>query len=76
MVVFSYGLWMSLWCILGTVSGMMILDKIMAKYNRQSPLVFMLFLILFLSAVGVLYFGLIALDFDSDNIYKWGSICK
>lgn len=59
MVVFNYGLWMSIWCVLGTIIGMKTLEKVMKKIDRQSPLVFMLFIILFLSAVGVLYFGLI-----------------
>lgn len=76
MVVFSYGLWMSLWCILGTVAGMKLLDKLMEKYKRQSPLVFLLLSIFVLSTLGVLYFGIIAMDYQAENIYEWGSICK
>ena len=34
MVVFDYGLWMSLWCVLGTIIGMKTLERVMKKINR------------------------------------------
>ena len=37
MLNISYGIWASSFCILGTIGGMYLLDKLMRKIQRQSP---------------------------------------
>ena len=53
----SYGLWVGGFCILGTLLGMYLLNKIMKKLNRQSPLVFLLTFIFVISVIAVPVFG-------------------
>mmetsp|Transcript_29474 Transcript_29474/g.21926 ORF Transcript_29474/g.21926 Transcript_29474/m.21926 type:complete len:130 (+) Transcript_29474:1239-1628(+) len=53
----SYASWISLWCLLGTLIGMKILDTVMVKYKRQSPLVILLTFIMGLAAIMVPIFG-------------------
>ena len=57
----EYSLWTGAWCILGSFAGMKLLDKVMKKWNRQSPIVFFLALILGLSALIIPVFGAIDL---------------
>lgn len=76
MLNFEYGLWVGFWCIVGTYGGMILIDKLMKKWDRQSPLVFLLSFILGLSAVAVLYFGLSGIDFSSDSSYALRNVCK
>jgi len=54
----SYGLWVGSFCVMGTLIGMYLLNKMMKKLGRQSPLVMLLTFILGISAVAVPYFGL------------------
>ena len=54
----SYGLWVSAFCIFGTILGMWLLNNVMKRMGRQSPLVFLLSFILFISAVATPYFGM------------------
>ena len=57
----EYSLWTGAWCILGSFAGMKLLEKVMKKWNRQSPIVFFLALILGLSALIIPVFGAIDL---------------
>ena len=54
---FSYALWISAWCILGTYMGMRLLDWLMKKYNRQSFIIYLLSAILGISAVLTVLLG-------------------
>lgn len=76
MLILNYGIWVGLWCIFGTYAGMKLIDKLMKKWDRQSPLVFLLSFILGISATAVLYFGLADLDLQADSTYSFGNICK
>lgn len=57
----QYALWIGSWCVLGSITGMKLLDKFMKKWNRQSPIVFLLATILGLSAILIPVFGAIEL---------------
>ena len=57
MLDIEYGLFIGFFCLIGTFSGMKLLDKLMKKLNRQSPLVMLLTLVLGISAFAVPYFG-------------------
>ena len=57
---------------MGTIAGMYLLEKLMDRIARQSPLVMLLTLILGISAGAVPYFGLQQLK---DNKMEWGDIC-
>ena len=50
MLDIPYGLWVGSFQIMGTICGMLILDKVMKKLNRQSPLVMLLTVIFLISA--------------------------
>ena len=75
MLNIGYGVWVGSFCVLGTVTGMMLLEKLMVKFDRQSPLVMLLAFIMGISALAVPYFGLTKLD-TSKNIWELGSLCK
>ena len=70
----SYGLWVGSFCMLGTLVGMYLLDKLMKKLNRQSPLVFLLVFIFVISVIAVPVFGIQQLQ-GEDNIWATSSIC-
>lgn len=74
LLMFSYGLWAGLFCIVGTILGMFLLDHWMKRVDRQSPQVFLLFLILTISAVSVPYFGFKQLEGKQD-VLKFHSMC-
>ena len=71
----DYSLWVGGFNILGTIAGMLALNAIMKKMNRQSPLVFLLVLIFFISVVSVPYFGLKDILKDPEDMWNLGSIC-
>jgi uncharacterized membrane protein YfcA len=71
----SYGLFASVFCIIGTIAGMSLVDKVMRKLGRQSPLVMLLAFILLISAIAVPYFGVKELKVV-ENLWLFGSICK
>ena len=70
----GYGIWVGSFCVLGTITGMVALEKIMTKFDRQSPLVMLLAFIMGISALAVPYFGLTKLD-TSQDIWALGSLC-
>ena len=57
MLKLDYGLWVGGFNVFGTIVGMQLLNRIMKKLDRQSPLVFLLVLIFFISVVAVPIFG-------------------
>ena len=58
MLHISYGLWVGSFCVLGSVAGMLLLEKVMKKLGRQSPLVMLLCLMLGISCLAVPFFGI------------------
>ena len=75
MLDYSYGLWVGSFCVIGTIGGMILLDKVMKKFDRQSPLVMLLAFIMGISCIAVPYFGLARLD-TSKDIWAMGSLCS
>ena len=78
MILYDYALWIGFWCFFGSVVGLIMLNKIMKKLNRQSPIIILLSFILGISALIVPIFGVI--DFinltdKGNNIWEFGSIC-
>lgn len=77
---FSYAIWISCWCILGTYMGMKLLDWLMKKYNRQSFIIYLLAFILGISALLTVVLGskdvLDKVDAGkSDEIFSFVWIC-
>lgn len=62
MLTVDYSLWVAGCCMIGTVLGMITLELLMKKFNRQSPLLFLLVGIFLLSTVAVPIFGYIKLS--------------
>jgi len=54
----SYGVWVGGFNVLGTLIGMALLNTLMKKLGRKSPLVILLSFILGISAIAVPVFGL------------------
>ena len=54
----TYGAWVGGWNVLGTLLGMALLNSVMKKLGRKSPLVILLSFILGISAIAVPVFGL------------------
>jgi uncharacterized membrane protein YfcA len=57
----DYAIWIGLWCSCGSLLGIILLEKINKKLNRQSPIVMVLAFVLGLSAILVPIFGAIDL---------------
>lgn len=78
MLSVDYGLWIGLWCVLSSIIGLFVLNKIVKKFDRQSPIVIVLTVVMALSAILVPIFG--ALDTIEEynagiDILKFNSIC-
>lgn len=67
-----FGLWIGFWSCFASVIGLFALDKIVKKFNRQSPLVMLLTGVLALSTVLVPIFGYIEIKgkMDKDENYS------
>jgi uncharacterized membrane protein YfcA len=63
----TFAAWIGGWCALGSIAGMYVLGWVMKKYNRQSPIVFLLTLIFIISVLLVPVFGIIDLFKDINN---------
>ena len=74
MINLSYGIWVGGFCIIGTFLGMWLLNTIMKRLNRQSPLVFLLTFIFFISVIAVPVFGIQQLK-GQENLWATNSIC-
>ena len=53
----SYGSWVAGFNIVGTFIGMLVLNSLMKKFNRQSPIVALLTFIFIISVIAVPVFG-------------------
>lgn len=62
-----YACWIGLWCVCGAIIGLIVLKKLLVKYNRQSPLVMILTFVILLSAVLVPTFGFIQVIDDAQS---------
>ena len=82
MLNIHYGLWIGFWCALASLLGLIALNSVMKKFDRQSPLVFMLTFVMGISAILVPLFGIIdVLDKLSDttlnyDILGFNNICE
>lgn len=57
-----FGLWLGFWTCVASVAGLIALDKIVKRFNRQSPLVILLSCVLALSTLLVPIFAYIELS--------------
>ena len=57
----QFGLWIGVWCAIASIIGLYILDKVVKKFDRQSPIVFLLTFVLGLSALLVPVFAIVNL---------------
>ena len=74
-----YGLWLGFWTSLGILYGLKVIKKLVAKYKRQSIIVFILVGVMGVSALMVPIFQIIEviqLCEDGKNIWELGDICK
>ena len=53
----EFAVWLGFWSIIGIMAGMAIVDNLIKKYNRQSIIVFILALVLGVSAIMVPIFN-------------------
>lgn len=65
-----FGLWLGLWTCVASLAGLYALDKIVKKFNRQSPLVILLTGVLALSTLLVPIFAYLEL---SEKVEKFGA---
>lgn len=74
-----YGLWLGFWTSIGILVGLRVIKKLVAKYKRQSIIVFILVGVMGVSAFMVPIFQVIEviqLKADGKNIWELGDICK
>ena len=75
---FNYAVWIGIWCLMGSILGLNLLESMNKKLGRQSPIVIVLAFILGLSAILVPIFGAIDLRAQIEqgiNIMEFKSIC-
>jgi len=75
----AYAAWLGFWTSLGILAGLAIIKKIMAKYNRQSIIVFILAGVMGASALMVPIFQFIETKRKVDegkDIWEFNNICK
>lgn len=71
-----YGLWIGGWCAVASIIGLYILNKVVKKFDRQSPIVFLLTFVLGLSALLVPVFAIVSLRGQAmSDILKFNPIC-
>jgi len=71
-----YGLWIGGWCAVASIIGLYILNKVVKKFDRQSPIVFLLTFVLGLSALLVPVFAIVSLRGKKiEDILNFKSIC-
>ena len=59
MLNLQFGFWIGLWCSLGSLAGLIFLNKLIKRFKRQSLIVFLLVFVLGLSALLIPVFGVI-----------------
>ena len=71
-----FGLWIGGWCAVASIIGLYVLNKVVKKFDRQSPIVFLLTFVLGLSALLVPVFAIVSLKGrPTSEILKFKSIC-
>lgn len=84
MLNLQFSLWIGFWCSGGSLVGLYILNKIIKRYDRQSPVVFALTLVLGLSCFLVPIFGAMDLrrsmhlegrELTWPALFKFNSLC-
>ena len=53
----GYGVWVGMWCCMGGVLGLYLMKKLMLRFDRQSPIVFVLFFLMIISACVIPFFA-------------------
>lgn len=59
LVKWDYAIWVGTFSVFGTVVGMNAVKTVMAKLGRQSPLVILLTIVMGISALAVVVFGIV-----------------
>ena len=78
-MIWGYGLWLSAWCIIGTVTGLTIINKLVEKTGRPSILVFILLGILILGAIATVIIDTFKIKNEIDSgrsIWLIQGVCK
>ena len=70
----SYGMWVGGFCIVGTLLGMYLLNSLLQRWKRQSPLVALLAVIFSISVIAVPVFGFHQLKGEA-NLWQHNDIC-
>ena len=74
----EFAVWLGFWSIIGIIGGITLVDSLIKRYNRQSIIVFILCLVLAISAILVPIFnGLEVMQQidDGKDVWKFNSIC-
>jgi len=74
----QYACWIAFWCVLGTMIGLKVLDTVMKKFQRQSPIVILLACLMAMAAIMVPIFGGLDLKEQKDagiDILAFKSLC-
>ena len=70
----TFGFWIGCWCAVASLIGLYSLNKVIKKFDRQSPIVFLLTFVLGLSALLVPVFAVVNLK-GKTGILDFNSIC-
>ena len=73
-----FAIWLSFWCVIGILFGVSIVNSYIARYNRQSLIVFILCFVLAISAILVPIFNGLEVYQDLEagkDVFAFGSIC-
>jgi uncharacterized membrane protein YfcA len=78
MLIVNLGLWISFWSTIGSVIGLMLMNRVLKRLNKQYPLVVLLSCVLGFSAIMVAIMGSIDMLKDyrkGKDIVSFKSIC-
>ena len=74
-----FAIWLGIWSVIGILLGVTIVNSLIARYNRQSLIVFVLCFVLAVSAILVPIFNGLEVVHDLEqgkDIWAFGSICE
>lgn len=75
---YQYGMWLALWVVAGTLTGLTVVGKVVKKSGRQSIIVFLLMTVLLIAAGATLVLDTINIVGELDHgesIWSMGSVC-